>query len=172
MIMRAAVFFAVAFVSISTAQAVVVTTLPDGTSFPIPPNNEGTAGPRTIAPGITWSSEAPYSVYGWTGGYGFSANGSWSGLSMIGSNDGSSAMTIAFDTPVAGVGGFLNYAPGYGIATISAYNGTDLVEALTLSFLTGGGTNSGEYLYFLETASIITSFVLEGAYIGFANLKV
>ena len=80
-------------------------------------------------------------------------------------------MTFAFATPVTGVGGFTNYAPGYGTPVIAAYDSTrTLLETTTLSFLTGGGDNSGMFYGFLENTPQIKYFTLSGAYIGIANL--
>jgi hypothetical protein len=62
---------------------------------------------------------------------------------MAGTNNSTSTMTFAFATPVTGVGGFINYAPGYGTPVIAAYDSTrTLLETTTLSFSTGGGNMS------------------------------
>ena len=118
--------------SAGTAHAVLVTSLPTGTVIPMPAVELFTAGPQTMAPGIVWSSTNATnqggSVFGWTGGYGFAGNGSWSGNPpMAGLNDASDiygvvdTMTFAFSTPVSGVGGHLNWTNFENPATIAVY---------------------------------------------------
>jgi hypothetical protein len=90
---------------------------------------------------------------------------------MAGTNDGTSTMTFAFSTPVSAVGGFLNYAPGFGSApVIAAYDsGLNLIESYTLNFSTGGGTNTG-FFYGLQESTPISYFTLTGSYIGITDL--
>jgi len=157
------------------AQAAPVPSLPAGIDLSMPVINYFGAGPQTLAPGITWSSENATtqggSVFGYNAGYGFASNGFWQGLTMMGTNDSTSSMTVSFATPVSGVGGFINYAPGQGNASLSVFNGANLIETFNLSFLTGGGTNTGQFIGFLESSSIITSFVLTGGFVGLAGLQ-
>src|ERR1019366_890321 len=94
-----------------------------GSNLPMPTVNYFGAGPQTFG-NYTWSSTNAStqggSVYGYTGGYGFIANGFWDGKlgPMAGVNDSfqvygvSDTMTFAFATPVSYVGGFFNYVPG------------------------------------------------------------
>ena len=145
----------------SSANADVVNSSQSGsTSLSMDPINSFTAGPVTMAPGITWSSTDSYSVYGYTGGYGFANNGSWSGLDMMGLNTNSGSMTISFDNAVSEVGGFLNYAPDYyGQASISVYDAShSLIESTNLNFRTNGGTNQGEFFGFTEAVADISYF--------------
>jgi len=165
---------AVALAVSTMAQAIPVTSLPAGTVYPFAVENYFGNGPKVVAPGITWSADYSYSVYGYTGNYGFSGNGDWNGLSMIGSNSGGSSMRIDFASPVTGVGAFMNYAPGFGSTpTIAVYDSNNLLlESYTLSFATGGGSNTGEFHGFLEGTSNISYMTLTGSYIGAANLSV
>ena len=89
-------------------------------------------------------------------------------------NDTSATMTFAFSTPQSAVGGFMNYAtPGYGIPTIAVYDsGHNLIESYNPTFLTGGGTDSGEFLGFQEDTADISYFTLGGAYIGVTDLTI
>ena len=125
-------------------------------------------------PGITWTSQSAYSVYGWTNGYGFGGNGGWnSPLSMIGSNSGTDTMRIDFASPVSAVAAFMNYAPGYGTPTMAVYNNQNsLLESYVLNFATGGGSNNGEVHGFQESIANIAYMTLSGAYIGAAHLQV
>jgi hypothetical protein len=96
---------------------------------------------------------------------------------MAGLNDSFQAygvtdtMTFAFSTPLSAVGGFLNYVPGGNNPTIAVYDSTDtLIESDSLSFLTGGGTDTGQFLGFEEGSADISYFTLTDAYVGITNL--
>lgn len=161
------------FGTLGIAQAIIIVdSLPGGTISPMPNIDFFGSGPQFFGEGVTWSSEYTDSVFGYDNGYGFSSNGYWGeGLIMAGTNNSTSTMTFTFATPVTGVGGLINYAPGYGSPVIAAYDSTStLLETTTLSFSTGGGNNSGVFYGFLETTAQIKYFTLSGAYIGIANL--
>ncbi|MGZ9709579.1 PEP-CTERM sorting domain-containing protein [Glaciimonas sp. GNP009] len=168
----AAALFSLAAVS-NNAIAAAITSL-SGTAVTIPVTQTSSAGPIAVTPNITWSSTTAYSVFGYNASYGFGNNGNWNAnLSMVGSNSASDTMTFSFLAPVAGFGGFLNYAPGYGPTAISTYDAMNtLLESALLTFTTNGSTNSGEFLGFLDTTADISSFTLQGAYIGGANFIV
>jgi hypothetical protein len=170
----------------SAAHAVPVVALTGSTTFAIPLSNLFNNGPETIAPGITWTSDGTPrpGVFGYNGGYGFITNGTWdSGLPMIGSDGATSGMRIDFAAPVAGVGAYMNYAPGQGNpAVISIFDSANtLLESYTLSFLvdtsqvglntTRAGNNLGEFHGFLQSASNISYMTFSGSYIGAANLE-
>jgi len=159
---------------VPAAQAIPVTSIPGGTIYPFPPPAQNTAGPRTIAPGITWTSTVTNSAFAFTGAYGFCENGDWNGLNMIGLIGDLGTMTIAFDSPVAAVGGFINYAPcSFGEPSISVYDSTNaLLETLPLTFLTGGAANSGAFRGFSEAVANISFFRLNNAAIGLTDLTV
>ena len=166
---------ALALLTVSgTAQAVPVTSLTGATTYEFAAENYMGSGAKTIAPGITWTSQSASSVYGWTNGYGFASNGGWSSpLSMIGSNSGSAIMRIDFASPVSAVAAFMNYAPGYGTPTIAVYNNLNtLLESSVLNFATGGGSNTGQVHGFQESIADIAYMTLSGAYIGAAHLQV
>jgi len=105
----------------SPGSATVITSIPGGTVYPMPVLNYIGPGPQSFGPGITWISQFSQSAFGYSGGYGFGSNGLWY-LVMAGTDDTTSTMTFAFDTPVQAVGGFLNYAPGYGTPVIAVYD--------------------------------------------------
>lgn len=168
--------FALALVcamSAMSAQAVEITSLPGGTVLTMPTINYIGSGPQDLAAGVQWSSDFSQSVYGYNGGYGFSSNGFWDSLTMIGTNSSTATMTLAFSTPVAAVGAFLNYAPGNGTATIGAYDANHaLIESTNLTFQTSGGTNVGEFHGFKENSNLISYFTMTGAYLGATNITV
>ena len=161
--------------------ATLVLSLPTGTVISMPAINYMGTGPQTFGPGITWSSTSvsSNSGFGWTNTYGFGANGLWNGaLGPMAGLSGSftlgstGTMTFTFSTPVAGVGGFINYTPGGSTpTTIAVYTpGGSLIEETSLVFSTGGGTNTGQFLGFLEPTAEIGSFKLTDNYIGIVNL--
>lgn len=155
-----------------------------GSNLPMPSINYFGAGPQTYG-NYTWSSTNASnqggSVYGYTGGYGYLANGFWDGAlgPMAGVNDSfdvyhvTDTMTFAFASPVAWVGGFFNYVPGGSTPTTLAVWDTsnNLIESYDLTFLTGGGTNSGEWIRFVESTPI-GSFTMTGNYVGVTGQSV
>jgi PEP-CTERM motif len=169
----------------SNAEATVVSSL-SGTVIPMPAVNYFGAGPQVFDGGeVTWSSTNASnqggSVFGYTGGYGYEDNGTWDGAigPMAGLNDSTDAsgvtdtMTFAFTTPVTAVGGFLNYVPGDSTPTVvSVYSPTDvLLESTTLTFLTGGGTDTGQFVGFTGVGPI-GFLTLTDNYVGLVNLTV
>ncbi|MCU6497494.1 PEP-CTERM sorting domain-containing protein [Rugamonas sp. A1-17] len=157
-----------------SAHAATVTSLPGGAVLMMPELDYFGSGPLSLAPGVEWSSANGDAVFGYRGGYGFADNGMWEGLTMAGTNDQGSAMTLAFSQAVAGVGAFFNYSPRYyGPATIAVYDANHtLIESTTLTFMTNGGLNQGEFHGFLESAPSISYFTMTGAYIGAADFAV
>jgi hypothetical protein len=171
------VFFA------NTASATLITSLSGGTIVPMPNSNYLGADPQDFGTGVTWSStNTDYqggSVFGYQDGYGFSSNGYWDTSVMAGLNDSFDSsgiinyMTFSFNTPVAGVGGFMNYSPGSTPTVISVYDSTmSLIERATLNFTTGGADNTGLFLGFLENTASISYFRLTDNYIGITDLTV
>jgi hypothetical protein len=171
----------------SSVKAAVVTSIAGGTLVPMPAVEYFGPGPQAFGPGITWSStnstDQGGSVFGFTGGYGFSVNGVWdSSLGpMAGVNNSTDAygpppdtMTFAFSTPVAAVGGFLNYVPGsLNATTIAIYDAANnLLESYALTFLTGGGTNTGQFFGFEQGAANISYFRLTDNYIAVTQLTI
>ena len=168
----------------TSAQAGLVTSLPGGTVIPMPAIEYFGPGPQNFGPGITWTStnstNQAGSVFGYTGRYSFLDNGSWTGSlgPMAGLNDSNDAygvtdtMTFAFSTPIAGVGGFINYVPGSNNPTvISVYDSSNtLIETSMLTFITGGGDNTGSFYGFLEGSPNISYFTLTDNYIGITDL--
>jgi hypothetical protein len=155
-----------------TADATVITSISGGTTLPMPVVNSSSTGPVTFgSPEVTWTSQFSGSVFGYTSGYAYGANGFWdNGLTMAGTNDVGSTMSFDFSSPVTAVGGFINYAVGNGTPVISVYDSNDtLIESYTLNFSTGGGVDKGFFYGFSETTPI-KYFELSGSFIGIANL--
>jgi hypothetical protein len=172
-----------ALLSSGFARASVVTSIPGGTVYTPAAINYFGPGPQTVAPGITWSSTNASnqggSVYGYTEGYGFAGNGVWdSALVMEGLNDSFAAygvvdtMTFTFSSPVAAVGGFLNFVPGSDAFIIAVYDGATLLESYNDTSLTAGGEDEGYFYGFSESTSDITSFTLTNAYGSIADLTI
>lgn len=143
--------------------------------------------PVCSTPGATCLNLGPLlageggSVFGFNEGYGFGGNGSWDSLiDMAGLNDSAEfydvtdTMTFAFSSPIAAVGGFLNYFPGGETpTTIAVYNSSmTLLESDNLTFLTSGATDTGQFLGFSESTPDISYFTLTDNYIGITNLTV
>jgi hypothetical protein len=188
----AALVFGMACLVAVQAGAIVVTSIPGGTVIPMPALDYFGGGPQIFGTTnvVTWSSTNDGivccqggSVFGYTGGYGFGSNGSWTGAlgPMAGVNDANviygvtDTMTFSFANPVSAVGGFLNYYPD-GITTpttIAVYdvNGM-LIESFDLTFITDGSNDSGAFYGFLESSAIIKSFTLTDNYLAIANLTV
>lgn len=173
-------------VTVIPVMADPVTSIPGGSVITMPVLDYFGPGPQAFGPGITWSStnaiQQSGSVFGYIGGYGFLDNGYWDANAgpMAGLNDAyyaygvTDTMTFAFSTPVAGVGGFLNYVPGQNApTTIAVYDsGMNLLESYSLTFVTGGGANTGEFHGFLRTSPDITYFTLTDNYIGITDLTI
>lgn len=185
----APLLFVLVSLMVVEAGASVVTSISGGTVIPMPavnypPIGQG-GGPVTFGPGITWSStndgtNAPASVFGYTGSYDFLGNGFWTGAlgPMAGLNDSTDffgvtdTMTFTFASPVSAVGGFLNYVPGSSNPTTIAVwdvNGI-LIESYDLGFFTSGGPDIGAFYGFQESGATIKSFTLTDNYIGIVNL--
>ena len=159
------------------ASASVITSLPGGTVVAMPALNYIGGDPQVFGPGITWTTTNSVtqggSVFGYTGPYDFASNGNWNGLSMAGINSASDTMTFAFSSPLSAVGGFLNYAPGYGTPLIAVFDsGGNLIEDYNPTFMTGGGTNTGSFLGFQAASNNISYFKLSNAYISLTDLTI
>ena len=164
------------------AQATPITgSLPGGTIVPMPDRGDVpgafSLGPETFL-GVTWTTTSTQSVFGYTGalGYGFVLNGFWDSSvgPMAGLNDTNGTMTFAFEHPVSGVGGFINYVPFLGQdSKIAIYDaGSILLESTSLTFLTDGSQNSGLFLGFQRDSPDIAFFTLSENFIGITDLTV
>jgi hypothetical protein len=161
----------IALMFASSAYAAAVTSL-SGTVVFMDSSNSAGSGPITQAPGIVWSSNNSNSVFGYTGGYGFAGNGYWDGKpAMIGSNSSTATMEYSFANLLSGVGGLINYAPGFGdAATISIFDSQHtLLESSVLNFATNG---IGEFHGFQQSSANIAYFSLAGSFIGLRDLTI
>jgi PEP-CTERM motif len=183
---------AVSFLPIP-AEASLVTSLPGGTPVAMPTLESFGAGPITFGPGITWISTPPGdqggSVFGYTGGYGFGSNGFWDENvgPMAGLNDASGTMAFRFNSPVRGVGGFINHFPNEKtLTTITAYRVDGHSESFSFNLDfgfpvqppddnnpgTGVGANQGRFLGFSESEPSIIAFTLSGNFVAITDLTV
>jgi PEP-CTERM motif-containing protein len=181
---RAFWIFLLFSIAITSASAGVVTSIPGGTVVAMPAVNYSGGGPQVFGPGITWTStntgNGSDSVFGFTSDYGFGLNGDWTGAlgPMAGLNDSTDffgvtdTMTFTFASPVAAVGGFLNYYPGsFNPTTIAVYDSNgNQIESYDLIFNTSGANDTGSFYGFQETSNVIKSFTLTDNYIGITNL--
>lgn len=174
----------------SASMSASLWTIPGGTLVPMPADNYSGGGPITFGPGITWTStnvgNGSDSLFGLTSGYGFGANGDWTHAftlkhPMAGLNDSfdffnvTDTMTFAFASPVAAIGGFLNYYPdAFYPTTIAVYDAHgNLIESsiLTFTFPSPVPDNSGMFLGFKEQTADISYFTLTDNYIGITDLR-
>lgn len=162
----------------SAANASVITTLSGGVTISFPSVDLVTSGP-VVESGYTYSSSYSNSVFGYTGGYGLSENGSWNGGvgAYLGLNTGTGWSRITFDNPVASVLAFLNYAAlpdgryDGDVASIAAYDVNDnLIDDFTLSWATVGSNQGFDY-GFSENSAIIKSIQFNNAYVVATNLR-
>lgn len=113
------------------------------------------------------------------------SNGSWNSTGDVNFRSarlpvGSSlAMEFVFNTaPVSGVGGFINYAPGYGPVLIEAFDiGGVLLESYTLTTVAPINTapsslNEGAFRGIQRLTSDISRFRLSGGYAVIDNLTI
>ena len=175
-----------ATITINTLTNTIVQDFSDGDDIP---RADFSGGPEDASAGgaiVTWESTNTFSVFsGYTCSYSLVDNGDWFGDDgnrdgFVGLNSQSGAMTFTFDTPVAGVGGFVNY---------SVFNGSPDGDTPTLSIFDGGGTlletfdlfndapidtpaqsNAGAFRGFSRAQADIASFELSGAFIVLDDL--
>lgn len=129
--------------------------------------------PQAYGYHIAFTSTNSSAVKKYSGGYGFGSNGFWDGsFSMTGLNAADGYMDFTFlNGSVAGVGGFLNYAPEtLGEMEITALDGDDKeLESHKLTFITGGGPNSGANFYIIRDKAEIRTLRLAKAFVGITN---
>jgi hypothetical protein len=157
----------------SRAQATLTSSLTSPTLEPMPALGiSGTAGPISFS-NITWTSSDGNGYFG-IAAWGFGSNGDWDGgeYPFTAENNLLGSMTFAFSTPVEGVLGFINYLPPGVPTTIAVYDSANvLIESYALTFTTGGASDSGEFLGFVEPTADIAYFTLSNGYIGVTDLE-
>jgi len=141
-------------------------------------NYNFTFGPVLIQAGVTFVADplgggnsGLGSVIG-QGSYGLAANGSWGNpFTYVGLDSGNGWMRILFSSPVGGVGGFLNYAPGEGGAPFIRALASDLSVLASYNLATDapistpGGFNDGAFRGILWGSNDIWGFELANSYI-------
>ena len=134
-----------------------------------------------VGENITWSSTDSFSVVNHSGIYGLVANGDWHGFGAngyTGLNTDIGEMTFRFLSGlVSQVGGFINYAPGFGPdVLIKAYdiNGA-LLESYNVNMLapisTPNGLNEGAFRGISRATNDIAAFSVSNSYVVLDNLK-
>jgi hypothetical protein len=95
---------------------------------------------------------------------------------MIGINNGAGSMTIDLGGLYDSVGGFMNYAPGYGDPTITALaaDGVTVLESYVLSVVaqidTPGATDGGAFRGIARGTADIRYFQIANSYIGMHDI--
>lgn len=121
--------------------------------------------------GWVWSANTS-SFYSYSAGWDLEGNGNWYGLTHAAVNSYSGTMTFTFDSDVASVLAFVNYAPTYGTPTMSIYDSSNnLLESSSVSIATSGLTNAGEDWGFARTEGDIRSITFSDSYIVAANIR-
>ena len=143
----------------------IIATCPSGYCSGVGPTSIGTNG--FIVSYTATSSGALLSGPG--GYYGLGNNGTWQNLAYAATNSGVGNVRFTFGSAVSSVGGWMNYAPGFGTApTISAFDGSNILIASydlsTLAPITTSGTDKSEFRG-ISYAGGITSFEIGGSYI-------
>ncbi|WP_157991503.1 PEP-CTERM sorting domain-containing protein [Caldimonas tepidiphila] len=170
----------------AAAVAVPVTSLPSPMPIGMPVlRAPQTRGPVTFAEGVTWSATSLASSFGDTRRQNLGENGDWSGAAgpyaALGAAEGT--MTVAFDTPVRGVGALLNYAPPAGLFTLAIYDAERrLLDSRTLGFSSpctpvpgcspSDTENAGEFHGFVHDSADISYFTMSDAYVVIRGLQV
>lgn len=177
-----AVAAALAFVAVP-ASAALVTSLPGGTSVGMPVVEYFGPGPQVFGPGITWTSTNATNqggaVFGYTNGYGFSANGFWFGFPMAGVNSANfvygvvDSMTFALSAPTTGFGGRINWAGDNVPVTIAAFDSADnLLETYSLADSSGNLVPADTFYGIFRPQGDISKFVMTAGYIGIADIVI
>jgi len=146
---------------------------------PGPQSYTGTDAASTYTWSSTNTSNQGGSVFGYTGEYGFSGNGSWDGNlgPMVGVNDSFDAwdvtdvMTVTFTgAPVYQAGDFFNYVPGGSTpTTLNVYGASGLLNTVNLNDTTfPSGIDVGLWVTMTESVPI-TYFTVQDNYVGFAD---
>lgn len=110
-------------------------------------------------------------VHDFDGGFALDVNGGWGGSGMIGVNAGIGSITIDLGGLFSAVGGFINYAPGYGTPTIAALaaDGSTVLESWDLSVFgpiaTPGGINAGAFRGIQRGSADIAFFRISDSFI-------
>ena len=158
----------------ANANAAAIVSLPGGTPLPIPVQSATfTTAPYVLAPGIV-ASPAPGSTFtaGYTGGYGFSSNGDWTGTSMIGLDLPAGYFTINFANPIQAFLGELNWSTDNSSAnaTMDIFGASGLLESLTLESAGVNAVAPG-FHGFSRASNEITSVRFNNEYIGVRNIS-
>jgi hypothetical protein len=156
------------------AEAGLLTSTPAGGSTTVLTSVTGDfeIEPSAVIQGFTVTG----SSHIWYGdsGYGLSDNGSWGDFAWVGGECFTLGCTATIDLGglYSAVGGFMNYAPGFGgtptIAALAA-DGTTVLESYDLSadapISTPGGVNDGAFRGISRASADIAYFRISGGYL-------
>ena len=172
-----------------TARGALIISMPGGHSVPIADTGmRFYSSPVFVAVGLTASSTNPDGSWIGKGVYSFADNGLWDGSfpfvaadfdALTGTEDRFRVM-FTFATPVAGVGGFMNYVAfdgsRYSAPTITAWRSDGaMLERYDLHLyapvITPGGLNEGAFRGISDLTATLR-FSIENSGIGLSNLTV
>ena len=143
----------------------IIATCPSGPCPGVGPTSIGTNGFI-----VTYTANNSRALLSGPGGgtYGLGTNGAWQNLAYAATNDRVGNVRFTFGSAVSSVGGWMNYAPGFGAPTISAFDGSNiLIASYDLSILAPiitSGTDQSEFRG-ISYAGGIKSFEIGGSYI-------
>ena len=143
----------------------IIATCPSGQCYGLGPSPIGTNGFI-----VTYTATPSAALLSGPGGtsYGLANNGTWQNLAYAATNAGVGNVRFTFGSAVSSVGGWMNYAPGYGLPTISAFDGSNtLIASYDLSALAPIATMGIDQSAFrgISYAGGIKSFEIGGSYI-------
>ena len=162
----------------TVASAALITSVPVGGTTTTFSGGSGIFGPSsTTVDGFFMTSTGNW-VHDYSGSFGLVNNGSWSGFGMIGVDTSIGAITIDLGGSFSTVGGFMNYAPGFGTPTISAMaaDGTTVLESWDLSvsapIVTPGGFNEGAFRGIQRGSADIAFFRISDSFIVMHDITI
>lgn len=164
------------------AQASLLTSAPVGGTTTVLSTITGTwtSAPSVLAGGYTVFAPPGEEVWYGDSNFGLTSNGNWNDFAYVGGYCFSGSCTATFDLGglASAVGGFMNYAPGYGTPLISALaaDGVTVLESYDLAALapivTPGGLNDGEFRGIFRSEADIAYFQISGSYLIMHDLTV
>jgi PEP-CTERM motif-containing protein len=153
----------------------VITSVPSGgTTTAFPGGNTCFLGPSSGTVGAFPVTATNNACYNDDNPYHFYANGDWL-MSVVGDNSGVTVITFNLMGDYASIGGFMNYAPGYGTPIIAALDSSmNLLESYDLSVAapisTPGGNNAGAFRGISRPTADIRYFEISGSRIAIHDL--
>jgi len=174
---------AAAAIAATPASAALVTSLNGSTAVTMPTLNYFGPGPQALTADIEWTSTNDTrqggSVFGYESGYGFSANGFWSGFPMAGVNSNNNiygvidTMSFTLTSPTKAFGGRINWVGDNVDVTISAYDAmNNLLESHVVANAGGNVLTPDRFYAIYRSQGDIARFAMTAGYIAIADIEV